>query len=67
MISETVALLSIHNAKLREVKDIMYIGNTVAASRRLQEELRQVTEAFGFRYHGLEKGEYSGAVGALLS
>ncbi|WP_180955348.1 type II pantothenate kinase [Peribacillus deserti] len=67
MITETVALLSTHNAGVKGVKDIMYIGNTLNGSRLFKEFLKQTTETFGFSYHELENGEFSGAIGALLA
>ncbi|WP_409293827.1 type II pantothenate kinase [Peribacillus sp. SCS-26] len=67
MIAETVVLLSTGTARLKDVQDILYIGNTITGSPHFKESLKAVTEIFGFRYHELERGEYSGAIGALLS
>ncbi|MBM7691767.1 type II pantothenate kinase [Peribacillus deserti] len=67
MITETVVLLAAGNAQLKGVKDILYIGNTMNGSRMFKKNLKQTTEIFGFTYQELERGEYSGAIGALHS
>lgn len=67
MIAETVVLLAIHNAQIKGVQDIVYVGNAVNGSQFVKGLLKQTTEVFGFSFHELDKGGYSGAIGALLS
>lgn len=66
MIAETVMLLAVQAAGSHQVKDIVYIGGTVAGNRPLQQMLTEATAAFGCNPLFLDKGEYSGAIGALL-
>ncbi|PLT32517.1 type II pantothenate kinase [Bacillus sp. V5-8f] len=66
MIAETVMLLAVQAASSRQIEDIVYIGGTVAGNQPLQSYLTESTQAFGCRPIFLDKGEYSGAVGALL-
>lgn len=66
MIAENVMLMAVQAAGIHQVKDIVYIGGAVAGNQPLQHMLLEATEAFGCQPVFLEKGEYSGAVGALL-
>ncbi|RFU60536.1 type II pantothenate kinase [Peribacillus glennii] len=66
MIAETVMLMAVQAAASRQIKDIVYFGGTVAGNLPLQSVLKEATHAFGCRALFLDKGEYSGAVGALL-
>ncbi|MDQ0220505.1 type II pantothenate kinase [Peribacillus cavernae] len=66
MIAETVMLMAVQAAGSHQVKDIVYFGGAVAGNRPLRSLLFEATEAFGCTPLFLEKGEYSGAVGALL-
>lgn len=66
LVAETVMLMSVQAASIHQVKDIVYIGGAVAGNQPLQQRLSEATEAFGCTPVFLDKGEYSGAVGALL-
>ncbi|RFU68409.1 type II pantothenate kinase [Bacillus sp. V59.32b] len=66
MIAQTIMLLAVQAAGIHQVKDIVYIGGTVAGNKPIQLMLSDATTAFGCQPLFLEKGEYSGAIGALL-
>jgi type II pantothenate kinase len=66
LIAETIVLMAVQAANARQIKDIVYIGGMVAGNKPFQELLSEGTIAFGCSPFMLDKGEYSGAVGALI-
>jgi type II pantothenate kinase len=67
MIAENIVLLSLQAAAIHHVKDIVYIGSTLSGNSALKNSLESYTEMLRLTPHFLEKGEFCGAHGALLS
>lgn len=67
MLAETLVLLSVQTAKLHQVNDVIYIGNTIVGNEHFRSLLVSYTKALGCNPLFIKNGEYSGALGALLS
>ncbi|WP_207789258.1 type II pantothenate kinase [Neobacillus terrae] len=67
MIAENIVLLSLQAAAIHHVKDIVYIGSTLSGNSALKNSLESYTEMLSLTPHFLEKGQFCGAYGALLS
>jgi type II pantothenate kinase len=67
MIAETIVLLSMQSASQHQIKDIVYIGNTLKNNKLLKNRLEHYTNMLGLNPVFIKNGEYSGAVGAFLS
>lgn len=67
LVGETVSSLSVHAAAQCGTSAIMYIGSSFKNNSLLKEVVEQYTYFKGANPFFLEKGEYSGAIGALLS
>lgn len=67
MIAETIALLSLHAGSLQQTKKLYFIGSTVSNNYPLQSRLSLYSTMLGLESRFIEKGEYSGAIGAMLS
>ncbi|MFE8699229.1 type II pantothenate kinase [Cytobacillus sp. FJAT-54145] len=67
MISETIVLLTSQLAINNEVDIVIFIGSTVSGHPKLKESLHFYTNMLGLKSFNLDHGEYSGAVGALLT
>ncbi|HAQ06419.1 MAG TPA: type II pantothenate kinase [Bacillus bacterium] len=64
MISETLTLLTVQAAALKQTKKVIYIGSTLAGNKPLQSSLDFYAEMSGIEPVFLPDGEYSGAIGA---
>ncbi|MFD0051179.1 type II pantothenate kinase [Actinomycetes bacterium NPDC127524] len=67
MVAETAVLLAAGAAHANSIKDICFIGGTLVNNIPLKHALKEASAAFGCEAHFPDRGEYSGAVGALLS
>jgi type II pantothenate kinase len=67
MIAETSMLIAVQAAGMYNVQEIVYIGGTLAGNSLLKNYLKEATTAFNCKPNFLEKGEFSGAIGALLN
>ncbi|WP_445493007.1 type II pantothenate kinase [Niallia sp. 03133] len=67
MIGETIFLLTKQAANLNKPAYIVYAGTTISENKPLQNILSSFGEQLGVEQLFLEKGEYSGAISALLS
>ncbi|SFL49850.1 type II pantothenate kinase [Salibacterium qingdaonense] len=66
MIGETITTMSVQAADRLGTDAIVYIGSTFAGHDTLKEIIKGYTELRGKKPYFLPRGEYSGAVGALL-
>jgi type II pantothenate kinase len=67
MLAENLVLLSSQTAVIHHTKEIVYIGSTLIGTKSLQDGLEGFTNQLGHHAHILQDGEYSGAIGAILS
>nr|WP_263327591.1 type II pantothenate kinase [Neobacillus sp. Marseille-Q6967] len=67
MIAETTVLLTMQAAALHQVKDVIFIGSTLAGNPSLRGGLEHYMDMAGLTSLFLSKGEYCGAMGACLS
>ncbi len=67
MIGEVVVTISSQMAVQNDVDYIVYIGSSFRSNPLLQDIIEEYTRLVGMEPVFLENGEYSGAVGALLS
>ncbi|SFP87101.1 type II pantothenate kinase [Salibacterium halotolerans] len=66
MIGETITTMSVQVADRLGTDTVVYIGSTFAGHDTLKEIIKGYTELRGKTPYFLPRGEYSGAVGALL-
>lgn len=66
LVAETIILLTKQTAQLHGVKNIIYIGSTLAGNAPLQDGLVELSKMAGLQPDFLEKGEYCGALGAIM-
>jgi type II pantothenate kinase len=67
MLAENLVLLSKQTAAIHQTDDIVYIGSTLTGNQPLQTGLELYSSMLGLRPHTLRNGEYSGALGSILS
>ncbi|CAM3791297.1 type II pantothenate kinase [Mesobacillus thioparans] len=67
MIAETLTLLTVQAASLHNIKQAVFIGSTLAGNKPLQNSLETYCRMSGIEPFFLENGEFSGAIGAMLS
>lgn len=67
MLAETIVLLSLQSAAIHHVKEIVYIGSTINGNPSLKTSLDTYTKMLGLSPVFLDKGEYSGAYGAMFT
>ncbi|KKK38491.1 pantothenate kinase [Mesobacillus campisalis] len=67
MLAENLVLLSKQTAAIHQTDDIVYIGSTLTGNQPLQAGLELYSSMLGLHPHTLRNGEYSGALGAILS
>jgi type II pantothenate kinase len=67
LVGETVATVSVLAAQQHGVSSIVYIGSSFAGNDVLRDVVVRNTEFMGAAPIVLQNGEYSGAIGALLS
>ncbi|WP_419883982.1 type II pantothenate kinase [Peribacillus sp. B-H-3] len=67
MIAETAVLLAVGAAHANRLKDICFIGGTLVNNIPLKQAVKEASAAFGCEAHFPDRGEYSGAIGALIS
>lgn len=67
MLAENLALLSSQTAVIHDTREIVYIGSTLIGNKPLIDGLDRFTRQLGHHAHILQNGEYSGALGAILS
>lgn len=67
MIAETIVLLCWQAGTLHQTKKLCFIGSTVSNNSPLKSKLSLYSTRLGLESHFIGNGEYSGAIGALLS
>ncbi|MBT2679519.1 type II pantothenate kinase [Bacillus sp. ISL-35] len=67
MIAETLTLLTVQAANLHNIKQVVFIGSTLAGNTPLREHLKSYCSMSGIDPVYLENGEFSGAIGAMLT
>ncbi|WP_144481067.1 type II pantothenate kinase [Cytobacillus oceanisediminis] len=67
MIAETLTLLTVQAASLHNIKQAVFIGSTLAGNQLLRENLETYCKMSGIDPVFLEHGEFSGAIGAMLT
>ncbi|WP_164667317.1 type II pantothenate kinase [Virgibacillus doumboii] len=67
LIGEVIVTISIQMAEQYNTEKIVYIGSSFRSNPLLQKLIEEYTRMIGKTPVFLQKGEYSGAVGALLS
>jgi type II pantothenate kinase len=67
MIAETLILLTVQAASLHNIKQAVFIGSTLAGNRPLRDNLERYCKMSGIDPVFLENGEFSGAIGAILT
>ena len=67
LVGEVVSTLSVHASGQYGTKDIVYIGSSFINNNLFKEIVKNYTEFRGGNPLFLTNGEYSGAIGALLS
>lgn len=67
MVAETIVLLTLQAATIHKTEDIVYMGSTFVGNDPLKKVLESYKGMMGLRTRFLEKGEYCGAMGALLA
>ncbi|UFU00648.1 type II pantothenate kinase [Radiobacillus kanasensis] len=67
LIGETVVTICIQVAETYQTSDILYIGSTLRSNSILAGIMNSYTKLRGKQPFFLENGEFSGAIGALLS
>ncbi|KON88678.1 pantothenate kinase [Sporosarcina globispora] len=67
MIAETIVLLSAQSAAQHQTDAIIYIGSTLKNNVPLKQLLEKYTAMLGLNPVFVQNGEFSGAMGALLS
>lgn len=67
MIGETILTLALQIATMKNIKDIVFAGGTVAENEVLKNVFSQFTTIFPYNPIFLDKGTYPGAIGAYLS
>lgn len=67
MVGETVSTISVHAAAQHGASNIVYIGSSFSDNQCLREITENYTRLRGANPTFVENGEFSGAIGALLS
>jgi type II pantothenate kinase len=67
MIAETIVLLTSQAATIHQVKSAVIVGSAIVGNHPLRKALAFYMNMVGVTAVFLEKGEYSGAIGAYLS
>ena len=67
MVGETVATVSVHAAGQHGTSDVVYIGSSFYGNEPLRQAVESYTRFRGGEPYFPHAGEYSGAVGAMLS
>jgi type II pantothenate kinase len=67
MVAETIVLLTLQAATIHQTKDVIYMGSTFTENEPLKKVLESYKEMMGLKTLFLKKGEYCGAMGALLN
>lgn len=66
MMAETITLLTVQTAALHGIKNVIFIGSTLAGNKPLQDSLDYYCKMSGLEPIFLQNGEFSGAIGAML-
>jgi type II pantothenate kinase len=66
MIAETIVLLTLQAATIHQTKEVVYMGSTFSSNEPLKRVLESYKGMLGMNTRFLTKGEYCGAMGALL-
>ncbi|MFD2443745.1 type II pantothenate kinase [Bacillus sp. CGMCC 1.16607] len=67
MIAETIVLLTLQATSIYQTQDVVYMGSTLAGNEPLKKVLESYKGMLGLNTRFLKNGEYSGAMGAMLS
>ncbi|MDO6654967.1 type II pantothenate kinase [Anaerobacillus sp. 1_MG-2023] len=66
MISESILMMAIPFAKTISTSNIVFIGSTFQSNPLIREQLERYEELFDIKAYFPHRGQFSGAVGALL-
>lgn len=66
MISESILMMAIPFAKTTSTANIVFIGSTFQSNPLFRQQLERFEELFDIKAYFPHRGQYSGAVGALL-